>query len=363
MSHLGRFTGEPAASRSVSQQPPQKVVIALPGGGIRCAWQAGALQFLLERLNVEIVAISGTSGGAFNGAIISSHLRSTDSRSESVAAQLGAAWSSMQPYALTNRVMQQLLSRQATDYVKAAMAVTSRIMGHPLVHAFSPFIGNPGHASPPLYINYTLPNGESRTRLWSGSVQEIAASAAHMDAFPAVQMPGDGACFDGIHGGPNACKSMLRPHLEPQTWLLRLDVWKDPELAVMDAEMARKKRALPEAQVAELMAAIPGLRYHRIQPAMAMPKDIFHGDNVTIAALLLGGYSDMERYFKTHAPQLIKAAPTGVFNPMAAWERAATAMLNACMSPHPWWQPRPADSTAPRPQPAQQPYPAGYHRS
>jgi NTE family protein len=51
---------------------PQKqdIFLCLQGGGSACAWQAGAILAILQNPYLNIVGITGTSGGALNGAIL-----------------------------------------------------------------------------------------------------------------------------------------------------------------------------------------------------------------------------------------------------------------------------------------------------
>jgi len=52
------------------KQGKQKILLALQGGGAHTAYAWGIVDFLLQKDELDIVAVSGTSGGAMIAAVM-----------------------------------------------------------------------------------------------------------------------------------------------------------------------------------------------------------------------------------------------------------------------------------------------------
>ena len=70
-SRTGKTAKKPAASNG-SRKPGKTISLALQGGGSHGAFTWGVLDRLLEDEEITIEAISGTSAGAMNAAVVTS---------------------------------------------------------------------------------------------------------------------------------------------------------------------------------------------------------------------------------------------------------------------------------------------------
>lgn len=78
--HAKTHSGSAPAATEPDRKRPTPVMLALQGGGSHSAFTWGVLDYLLERQeagDIEITAISGTSGGAMNAALVAYGLQSS----------------------------------------------------------------------------------------------------------------------------------------------------------------------------------------------------------------------------------------------------------------------------------------------
>lgn len=69
------FRESPSSQSPDSSNSPTKIVLVMPGGGIRAAaYSLGCLKYFTENPNYEIEALSCVSGGAYTGAAYVQHL-------------------------------------------------------------------------------------------------------------------------------------------------------------------------------------------------------------------------------------------------------------------------------------------------
>jgi NTE family protein len=189
-----------------------RVAIACQGGGSHTAFTAGVLQELLGRLptGVDVVALSGTSGGALCATLAwEGLLRGDPARSQQ---QLGQFWDAMAASEPWDAVMNQTLQNLVN------------LRNHMVLPEVSPYVFPPWgqhHLRDLLQrqLNFDelrqLASQPNTPALQIGAVEVLTghfevftgpeltvecllASTAVPDLFPAVKIPGRGVYWDGL---------------------------------------------------------------------------------------------------------------------------------------------------------------------
>ncbi len=196
----------------MSASPRSRVAIACQGGGSHTAFTAGALQHLLVNLppEVDIVALSGTSGGAMCATLAWDGLLHKDPQRG--VDQLDRFWRSM----AASEPWDQLLNHTVQNL--------AHLRNHMVLPEVSPYAFPPyGQHKLAEILNSQLDFEELRTlanlpdapALQIGAVEVrtghfevfegrdlvvecLLASAAIPDLFPAVTVPGKGVYWDGL---------------------------------------------------------------------------------------------------------------------------------------------------------------------
>jgi NTE family protein len=210
----------PQTSLEVGEKrAPVLIDLALQGGGSHGAFTWGVLERLLEEPWLRIDAISGTSAGAMNAAVlIDGHVTGG---AEGARAALERFWRSVSEAArlspLRRTPLDVLLGRWTLDYSPAfiAMDLASRL--------FSPYDLNPGGSNPlreilaqsidvgrlaqaPIKLFVTATNVRTgRGRVFRNAdvtPDALLASACLPTMFQAVEIDGDGYWDGGYSGNP-----------------------------------------------------------------------------------------------------------------------------------------------------------------
>ena len=126
------------------KEPKRKVALALQGGGAHGAFTWGTLDRLLEDPAVEIEAISGTSAGAINAAVLASAFASGGAAN--ARAQLAAFWQSLVQVARLNPLRPSML--EAIAFGRDLELAASSIMRDMLSRVISPYQFNPLDVNP-----------------------------------------------------------------------------------------------------------------------------------------------------------------------------------------------------------------------
>jgi hypothetical protein len=129
-------------------RPPQLIDLALQGGGSHGAFTWGVLDRLLEESWLQIEAISGTSAGAMNAAVMADGHAKGDSRGAREA--LEAFWRSVSKAALFSPLQRspidRLLGRWTLDHSPAYVALDL------LARVFSPYDLSFGRPNPLMQL-------------------------------------------------------------------------------------------------------------------------------------------------------------------------------------------------------------------
>jgi NTE family protein len=202
---------EPERSRGGDTAPPSRIAIACQGGGSHAAFTAGVLHGLLEKLDndVEIAALSGTSGGAISALLAwDGLLRGDRSRAidqlqrfwkDNTASSLLEAFLNysiqmairfrsvvpvpeLSPYAFPSWGQDQLraMLERRVDFAEARKLAVREGAPGLLVGAVNVLTGG-----------FTIFNGQAIR------VESMLASAAVPDLFPAVALDGQ-TYWDGL---------------------------------------------------------------------------------------------------------------------------------------------------------------------
>lgn len=213
---------------------PKQVGLALQGGGAHAAFTWGVLDRLLDEVEkgaLFITGISGTSGGALNGAACAVGLNQSPRKAKELLAQL---WESVgahsywhpsffnfpmaeidsarrwnvdyNPFVIGQGLLQQVSSPYLTPWMQNPLgSIIEEVI--PDFHG----INQPNDKAPDLYVSATNVN-ETALRIfepWEITVKVLMASACYPTLFEAVQI-GDDFYWDGGDMANPALKPLVK---------------------------------------------------------------------------------------------------------------------------------------------------------
>jgi NTE family protein len=214
----------------------RRVAIACQGGGSHTAFTAGVLQGMIEKLpdDVEVVALSGTSGGAICAAIAWDGFV----RGEPIRAvrQLQAFWAATAAQDLWDRVANQAVMsimglrdmmvlpevspyRMPTWGEDRFRAIVERFFDFEELRVLA---GRPG--APVLQIG-AVEVLSGHFELFTGkelSVECLLASAAIPELFRAVNVPGRGLFWDGLFSQNPPIHDLIEEEID-ELWLIQIN--------------------------------------------------------------------------------------------------------------------------------------------
>jgi NTE family protein len=200
--------------------------LALQGGGAHGAFTWGVLDRLLEEERLEIEAISGTSAGAMNGAMLKTGF--LDGGRDGARAQLDRFWGSVRRSASANENpladWLALFSEDAAEAVDKITHERSALLRDSFSRSLSPYDWNPLNINPLKALLESLINFDhvcrvcyphlfvsatnvrtGKIKVFSGdqlSIDAILASACLPDLFQAIEIDGQSYWDGGFMGNP-----------------------------------------------------------------------------------------------------------------------------------------------------------------
>jgi NTE family protein len=206
-------------ARGVSQRPAVLIDLALQGGGSHGAFTWGVLDRLLEEPWLQIEAISGTSAGAMNAAVVADGW--TKGGAPGARAALKAYWQRVAAAAvfspLQRTPLDRLLGRWTLDYSPAfvALDLMSRLFSpydlnphgfNPLVTILNESIDFDRLAQCPIKLFVTATNVHTgRGRVFRNAEltpDVLLASACLPTMFQAIEIDGEPYWDGGFSGNP-----------------------------------------------------------------------------------------------------------------------------------------------------------------
>jgi NTE family protein len=235
-----------------------RVAIACQGGGSHTAFTAGVLQELFQNLpsNVEIVAISGTSGGAICAALAWDGL---------VRGDLPRACSSLDRFWKEDVAAHQPWDRLINDSLHAT-ANMKNFVALPVVspYMFPPFGLEIFREKLLKYLNFEelreLARKPGAPGIHIGAVEvltghfedftggelqveSLLASAAIPELFPAITIPGKGVYWDGLFS-QNPPIHELTDHNINELWLIQINPSTCASVPTTTCEIADRRNEL-----------------------------------------------------------------------------------------------------------------------
>jgi NTE family protein len=220
-------------------RPSQLIDLALQGGGAHGAFTWGVLDRLLEESWLDIEAISGTSAGAMNAAVmVDGHAKGGNSQAREA---LEAFWRRISRAAtfspLQRSPMDVLLGRWSLDHSPAYMAfdLLSRVFSpydlafgapNPLTQALVESIDFARLATAPIKLFITATNVRTgRPRVFRNadlSPDALMASACLPAMYQAVEIDGE-AYWDGGYSGNPTMTPLVRECVSDDTILVAIN--------------------------------------------------------------------------------------------------------------------------------------------
>ena len=222
-----------------AKRPAQLVDLALQGGGAHGAFTWGVLDRLLEEAWLTIEAISGTSAGAMNAAVMAAaHAKAGN---EAARGALEAFWRRVSQAAafspLQRSPMDVLLGRWSLDHSPAYLAfdLMARVFSpydlafgaaNPLAKVLAESIDFPGLAAAPIKLFITATNVRTgRPRVFRNtelSPDVLLASACLPAMFQAVEIDGE-AYWDGGYSGNPTMTPLVQECVSNDTILVAIN--------------------------------------------------------------------------------------------------------------------------------------------
>jgi NTE family protein len=220
-------------------RPGQLIDLALQGGGSHGAFTWGVLDRLLEEPWLRIEAISGTSAGAMNAAVMADGHAKDDSRGARAA--LEAFWRSVSNAALLSPFQRSpidvLLGRWTLDHSPAyvALDLLARVFSpydlsfggpNPLTQILSDTVDFARLATAPIKLFITATNVRTgRPRVFRNaelSPDVLLASACLPTMFQAVEIDGE-AYWDGGYSGNPTMTPLVQECVSDDTILVAIN--------------------------------------------------------------------------------------------------------------------------------------------
>jgi NTE family protein len=223
----------------MSSQPSQLIDLALQGGGSHGAFTWGVLDRLLEESWLDIEAISGTSAGAMNAAVmVSGHAGGGNAQAR---AALEAFWRRVSRAAtfspLQRSPLDMLMGRWSLDHSPAYITfdLLSRLFSpydlavgapNPLAQVLSDSIDFAGLGGAPIKLFITATNVRTgRPRVFRNaelSPDVLLASACLPMMFQAVEIDGE-AYWDGGYSGNPTMTPLMQECVSNDTILVAIN--------------------------------------------------------------------------------------------------------------------------------------------
>ena len=227
------------ANADTSMREPVLVDLALQGGGSHGAFTWGALDRLLEEPWLTIEAVSGTSAGAMNAAVMADGF--AEGGAEGARASLSRFWRKVSDAAkfspLRRTPLDVLLGRWSLDHspVYIAMDLMTRLfspydlgMGgpNPLTAILAESIDFPRLVASPIKVFVTATNvhsGQGRVfRNKDITADVLLASACLPNMFQAVEIDGE-PYWDGGYSGNPTITPLIREVESDDTILIQIN--------------------------------------------------------------------------------------------------------------------------------------------
>ncbi|HYA73879.1 MAG TPA: patatin-like phospholipase family protein [Roseiarcus sp.] len=161
MSLIDNALGLIGLRRSAPAWPPERLSLALQGGGSFGAFTWGVLDRLLERTNVEFDAISGSSAGAVNAVVLASGM--IDGGREGAKARLARFWRRVSDAAAFVPA-----ASLASSPLGAGLGFVARALSP---YQFNPFNLNPLREALAAEVDFDLLRARSPMRLLIGATR------------------------------------------------------------------------------------------------------------------------------------------------------------------------------------------------
>ncbi|GJE42701.1 patatin-like phospholipase family protein [Methylobacterium soli] len=293
-----------APARDRLDSDPLLIDLALQGGGAHGAFTWGVLDRLLEERQLEIEAISGTSAGAMNAAVLA-HGYCQNGPAGAKAA-LEGFWRQVSDAArfspFRRGPLDVLLGRWSLDHspLFAAMDMMARVVSpydlnpagaNPLRAILADTVDFPGLARSPIKLFVTATNVRSgRGRVFRNadlSPDVLLASACLPTLFQAVMIEGD-AYWDGGYAGNPTMTPLIRDCESQDTLLVQINPIERPgpptsarEITNRLNEVSFNAVLMKELRMMALLGRVAsptdeegarwaGMRIHRISSAMML---------------------------------------------------------------------------------------------
>ena len=228
-----------AKPRTTNTNKPILIDLALQGGGSHGAFTWGVLDRMLEEKRFTIEAISGTSAGAMNAAVLADGWNK--GKAEGAKAALAAYWrrvsdaAAFSPFQRTP--MDKMLGRWSLDHspIYLAMDLLTRVASpydlnpsnyNPLKPLLEESIDFPGLAESPIKLFVTATNVRTgRARIFRNAeitADALLASACLPTMFQAVEIDGE-AYWDGGYAGNPTITPLVRESDASDTILVQIN--------------------------------------------------------------------------------------------------------------------------------------------
>jgi NTE family protein len=240
------------------QEPrnPLPIDLALQGGGSHGAFTWGVLDRLLEEEWLQIVAISGTSAGAMNAALLADGW--TEGGAHGARASLRAFWEKVSRAAAMSLLQRSPLDRMTgrwsldTSPVYVAMDLMSRLLSpydlnplayNPLRHILTECIDFPRLARSPIKLFVTATSVHTgRGRIFRNAditPEALLASACLPTMFRAIEIDGE-SYWDGGYAGNPTITPLIRESDASDTILVQINPRERPDAPRSAAEILNR---------------------------------------------------------------------------------------------------------------------------
>ena len=235
----------------------KRVAIACQGGGSHTAFTAGVLQGLLADIpsDVEIVALSGTSGGAICATLAWAAIIRNDPGNG--IAQLQSFWESMsarEPWdKLANQVLNNVVGMRDISLLPEISPYhlptwgedrfRESLLKHLDFDALRRLAKEPGAPALKLGAVEVL---SGRFEVFTGHdlcVECMLASAAIPELFRAITVPGRGVYWDGLFSQNPPIRDLLEQHPD-EIWVIQINSFGCPQVPTETHEILDRRNEL-----------------------------------------------------------------------------------------------------------------------